>query len=261
MIKILSTSVPDNQPLTNRETEAAHSIIDFINKCFISLGLGVGSADLQVVKHPKRGYPQFCPQSLNSKLPCDLIFLSMDSFTFWCQLIFQASHEFTHCVIYRLSSQKEQGVSWVEETICEAMSLVFLNTFFNNWNRCGLSSKGPSYGVCIQKYLSDRLQETGNHRLEQCHGIGELQKINRTSESRREDRRKEMHQLYRLIQSVDDIRGLVHYRDFVVPGTILLDTQRYQKAYPSSQAVQYLCRLQKNALRRDVAVSKVPEKS
>ena len=71
MIKILSTSVPDNQPLTNRETEAAHSIIDFINKCFISLGLGVGSADLQVVKHPNRGYPQFCPQSLNSKLPCD----------------------------------------------------------------------------------------------------------------------------------------------------------------------------------------------
>ena len=49
MIKILSTSVPYNQPLTNQETEAAVAIIDYINKCFEKLGLGIGSADLQVI--------------------------------------------------------------------------------------------------------------------------------------------------------------------------------------------------------------------
>ena len=106
MIKIRSTSVPYNQPLTNQETEAAVAVIDFTNECFESLGLGIGPADLQVIKHPDRGYPQFCPQSRNSELPCDQIYLDMDSLEFWCQLIFQASHEFTHCVIHRLNSHE-----------------------------------------------------------------------------------------------------------------------------------------------------------
>lgn len=75
MIKIWSTSVPYNQPLTNQEAEAAVAVIDFTNECFESLGLGIGPADLQVIKHPNRGYPQFCPQSRNSELPCDQIYL------------------------------------------------------------------------------------------------------------------------------------------------------------------------------------------
>ena len=145
MIKILSTSVPDNQPLTSQETKTAVSIFDFINKCFESLGLGIGPAELRVIKHPNRGCPQFCPLSRNPEFPCDTIYLSMDSFKFWCQLIFQASHEFTHCVIHRLNSREEQKVSWIEETICEAISLVFLDTFANNWSRCTLSKNDPSY--------------------------------------------------------------------------------------------------------------------
>lgn len=261
MIKILPNSILDNQPLTSQELEAAIAIIDFISKCFERIGIGIGPADLQVIKHPNRGYPQFCPQSLNSKLPCDLIFLSMDSFAFWCQLIFQVSHEITHCVIHRLNSHEDQKALWVEETICEAMSLVFLNTFANSWGGCALSKKNPPYYASIQEYLRRELEKNGNHGLEQCYGIKELQEINRTSESQREDRCEEMHQLYRLIQSADDIRGLVHYRNYVIPRTILLGTQMYQKAYPSSQAVQYLCCLQENALRRDVTVSKVSEKS
>lgn len=259
MIKILSTSVPDNQPLTSQETKTAVSIFDFINKCFESLGLGIGPAELRVIKHPNRGCPQFCPLSRNPEFPCDTIYLSMDSFKFWCQLIFQASHEFTHCVIHRLNSREEQKVSWIEETICEAISLVFLNTFANNWSRCTLSKNDPSYRAFIQDYLGKQLKKHGNHRLENCHGIEELQEINRTSEDQREDRREERNRLFHLIRSSMDIQALAHYRDFVVPGTILLDTQRYQGEYPSSRPVQYLCSLQENALRRDAVTAKVSE--
>lgn len=259
MIKILSTSVPDNQPLTSQETKAAVSIFDFINKCFESLGLGIGPAELRVIKHPNRGCPQFCPLSLNPEFPCDTIYLSMDSLKFWCQLIFQASHEFTHCVIHRLNSREEQKVSWIEETICEAISLVFLNTFANNWSRCTLSKNDPSYRAFIQDYLGKQLKKHGNHRLENCHGIEELQEINRTSEDQREDRREERNRLFHLIRSSMDIQALAHYRDFVVPGTILLDTQRYQGEYPSSRPVQYLCSLQENALKRDAVTAKVSE--
>lgn len=261
MIKILPNSIPDNQPLTSQELEAAIAIIHFISKCFERIGIGIGPEDLQVIKHPNRGYPQFCPQSLNSKLPCDLIFLSMDSFAFWCQLIFQVSHEITHCVVHRLNSHEDQKALWVEETICEAMSLVFLNTFANSWDGCALSKKNPLYYTSIQEYLRRELEKNGNHGLETCNGIIGLKEVEQSSGSNRENRCEEMHRLYHLIQSADDIRGLVHYRNFVVPGTILLDTQMYQKAYPSSQAVQYLCCLQDNTLRRDVTASKVSEKS
>lgn len=260
MIKILSISVPDNQPLTTQETEAAIAIFDFINTCFGSIGLGIGSTDLQVIKHPTLGYPQFCPQSRNSNLPCDQIYLYMDSLTFWCQLIFQASHEFTHCVVHRLNNQEDQKALWVEETICEVMSLVFLNIFAHNWSRCALAQNDPSYCASIQTYLGNQLNKHGNHRLGNCQGIEELQEINRTSENQREDRREEMHRVLCLIQSKKDIQALVHYRDFVVPGTVLLDTQRYQGEYPFSQPVQYLCSLQENALRSDTVVAKVSEK-
>lgn len=255
MIKILSTSVPYNQPLTNQETEAAVAIIDYINKCFEKLGLGIGSADLQVIKHPDRGHPQFCPQSRNSELPCDQIYLDMDSLEFWCQLIFQASHEFTHCVIHRLNGHEDQKALWIEETICEAMSLVLLNTFANNWSRCALSKINLSFAVSIQNYLVDQLKKRGNHRLGNCCGIEELQEINRTSEHQRADRREERNRLFYLIQSTVDIQALVHYRDFVVPGTFLLDAQRYQDEYPASLPVQYLCSLQEDALRRDTVIA------
>lgn len=249
MIKILTKSITDNQPLTNQELEAAVAIIDFIVRYYEEIGICIGSADLQVIKHPNRKNPQFCPQLLNPKSSCDLIFLSMNSYAFWCQLIFQVSHEITHCVIHRINSHESQKASWIEETICEAMSLVFLDMFSNNWCRCSLSKKNPTYYASIQKYLIGELEKNGNHGLETCNGIMGLKKVEESSASNRENRCEEMHQLYRLIQSEDDIRALVHYRNYVVPGTILLDTQIYQKAYPSSQAVQYLCRLQKDALR------------
>ena len=257
MINIRFASIPDNPPLTSQETEAAIAIFDFIGTGFESIDLAVGPAEMQVIKHPNRGFPQFCPQSLNPELPCDCIYLSMDSFTRWCQLIFQASHEFTHCVIYYLNSHENQKAKWIEETICEAMALVFLNTFASNWNRVALSKKNISYGASIQNYLCGRLKEHGNHRLKNCHGIEELQEINGTSEEQREDRREEMHQLYSLIRSAKDIQSLVHYRDFVIPETILLDTKRYQDEYPSSRPVQYLCSLQDSALRREAVGASV----
>ena len=257
MINIRFASIPANPPLTRRETEAAIAIFDFINRCFGSIGLELGAAELQVIKRPQLGAPRFCPQSLNPESSCDCIYLSMESFNFWCQLIFQASHEFTHCVIHYLNSQENQKSKWIEETICEAMSLVFLNTFASSWDRVALSKANISYDASVQDYLSNELKERGNHRLGNCHGIEELREINRTSEAQREDRREEMHQLYSLIRSAKDIQSLVHYRDFVISGTILLDTKRYQDEYPSSRPIQYLCSLQDSALRREAVGASV----
>jgi hypothetical protein len=46
---------------------------------------------------------------------------------FWCQFIYQFSHELTHFVIrtFKKNNNKNIYVKWFEETICESMSLFY----------------------------------------------------------------------------------------------------------------------------------------
>lgn len=261
MIIILQNNVSNGERLTKQEIEAATAIIKFISKYFENIGLGIGAADLHIIKDSNRGYPQFCPQSLNPEISCDRIYLSMDSFDFWCQFIFQAAHEFTHCVIHRLNSHEDRKALWIEEIICEAMSLIFLKTFADNWSSCALSSKSPYYCVNIQDYLNKRLEESGTNELKNCSSIMVLREIECDSCNSREKHREEMHQLYYLIQSDTDIQALVHYRDFIVPRTLFMEAQQYQSAYPLSIPVQYLCSLQENIVKKNAEQSSIINKS
>lgn len=203
-----------------------------------------GTVKLQIENRPNASAPQFCPATLNPTFPCDRIILSMQDFTYWCRLIYQFSHEFSHFLIFHLNPDEDRNVSWIEETICEALSLVLLKHFAENWHLCPLFSQAPNYKSCIGKYLADCLAEKGNCKLAKCRCLLELQEINANSQNDRESHREEMHQLYLSIQGPHDILALLHYRDFVIPKTILLDVPQYQKSYPTSNAVQYLCKLQ-----------------
>lgn len=248
MITIVPVSTPDKKLLNKEEIEAAVAIIEVINRWFQNIGLGIGSADLQVIKWPSLGYPLFSPHSLNPGFPCDQIYISMDQYTRWDQFIFQASHEFTHCVIHRLNSHENQKALWIEETICEAISLVFLQMFANSWNNCVLSQHNLTYSVAIQNYLKNQLNEVGTSKLEKCCGLEELLEINQQNADHREYRSNEMHKLFFRIKDSEDVKALVHYRDYIEPNTILLDTNKYRAAYPDLESVQYLCELQENAI-------------
>ena len=248
MITIVPVSTPDKKLLNKEEIEAAVAIIGVINQWFGDVSLGIGAANLEVIKFPNLGNALFSPKSLNPGFPCDRIYISMDKFTRWNQFIFQASHEFTHCVIHRLNSNENQKALWIEETICEAMSLVFLQIFANSWNNCVLSQHNLTYSVAIQNYLNNQLNETGTSKLEKCCGLEELQEINQYSADHREYRSNEMHKLFFLIKDSEDVNALVHYRDYVEPNTILLDTDKYRAAYPDLESVRYLCELQENAI-------------
>ena len=248
MITIVPVSTPDKKLLNKEEIEAAVAIIGVINQWFGDVSLGIGAANLEVIKFPNLGNALFSPKSLNPGFPCDRIYISMDKFTRWNQFIFQASHEFTHCVIHRLNSNENQKALWIEETICEAMSLGFLQIFANSWNNCVLSQHNLTYSVAIQNYLNNQLNETGTSKLEKCCGLEELQEINQYSADHREYRSNEMHKLFFLIKDSVDVKALVHYRDYVEPNTILLDTDKYRAAYPDLESVRYLCELQENAI-------------
>ena len=248
MITIVPVSTPDKKLLNKEEIEAAVAIIGVINQWFGDVSLGIGAANLEVIKFPNLGNALFSPKSLNPGFPCDRIYISMDKFTHWNQFIFQASHEFTHCVIHRLNSNENQKDLWIEETICEAMSLVFLQMFANSWNNCVLSQHNLTYSVAIQNYLKNQLNEVGTSKLEKCCGLEELLEINQQNADHREYRSNEMHKLFFRIKDSEDVKALVHYRDYIEPNTILLDTNKYRAAYPDLESVRYLCELQENAI-------------
>lgn len=181
-------------------------------------------------------------------MPCDRIIVDMESLDRWNQFVFQFSHEYTHYIIHCANDSQEQRSSWIEETICEAVSLFFLQYFWANWTQCELYNWDPGYCKYFKSYLEAQLNKPGNHRLGQCGDVKELEAINERSQNCREDRAEEMHSLYKMIRTVEDIEGLVRYRNFVQPKTILLDTSKYRDAYPNFLAIQYLCSLQENIL-------------
>ena len=64
--------------------------------------------------------------------------LTVSHFNLWNQMLFQLAHEITHCFIFCNNQSVAHSISWVEETICEAMSLFFLKLSSQNWSRLPL---------------------------------------------------------------------------------------------------------------------------
>ena len=108
----------------------------------------------------------------------------------------------THCIIHILSNVETRSTPWIEETICEAMSLYFLDYFATNWSRCSLSNFNAEYGSSIRAYLNNLLLNDGNCRLTQAKDQSELEDINCTAQvtEKRIDRKKEVQYLYSVLK-------------------------------------------------------------
>lgn len=191
----------------------------------------------------KTSNPMFVPKSQNPHIPQDRILLSIEKYTYWCQVIYQLSHELTHCFIYCHNRNLNHQVKWIEETICEAMSLYFLKYFKDNWNMIDLSKMMPEYDDSIDNYLNNFLKKEGNKRLSNYKSLKELEYINNTSEVRREDRYYEMIKLFTMLTE-ENIKGIIYYKDYTYPNSYLLNTKKYMKDFPNNNAVKYLCQLQ-----------------
>ena len=71
----------------------------------------------------------------------------------------------------------------------------------------------------------------------------DLQEFNDNCQDDRANRRREMICLYKRITKAC-ILGLLAYRDYVIKGTLILDTQKYRNDFPGNDAVDYICSLQ-----------------
>lgn len=228
------------------------AITDFMFEHYESIGISDGGEKRIIKNIPSFPTPKFCPKSLNPENQFDYILLDAKGYTFWSQIIYQLAHEMTHCIIHILSNVGTRSTPWIEETICEAMSLYFLDYFATNWSRCSLSNFNAEYGSSIRTYLNNLLLNDGNCRLTQAKDQCELEDINCTAQvtEKRIDRKNEVQNLYSVLK-ITDVIGLLRYREYMIDGSILLDTERYRNDYFGNKAVAYLCGIQESIINRE----------
>ena len=195
----------------------------------------------QVVCEPKFSSPIFCRADENVGMNYDTVYITCDC-SYWNQLVFQLSHELTHCFIHCKNKDRVKHIDWVEETICEAVSLYFLKYFADKWALMPLYELNCNYAKCFEDYLNNELNNTYSKRITLCTSIEELKQLNVTSQEKRENRRYERNELFKLL-NIESIPALISYRNFAVDN-LLLDTVKYSQAYAINSAVSYLCNLQ-----------------
>lgn len=183
--------------------------------------------------------------------------LTVSHFNLWNQMLFQLAHEITHCFIFCNNQSVAHSISWVEETVCEAMSLFFLKLSSQNWSRLPLYKINPKYArQFITPYLENEIEkDAGADKLGSCASYDELLHIEMTSQSNREYRHEETVKLYELIKK-NDIEGLIKYRDYALANKKLLNTAAYRMAFPDNDAVSYLCALQDSIMTREAGRKK-----
>lgn len=222
--------------------------LELINKDILTFfhELGIKGDDKPLVIAGGMPVPRFCAAEKNN-ISFNMVHLTMKAFSYWCQVIFQLSHELTHYFIYCHCKEDGHEADWIEETICEAMSLYLLSWYRDNWKKLSLYKYNTTYDKSVGEYLENELRKEGNDRLSWCGSYQELLEIDRTSQDHREERRTERNKLFVLIHE-RDIMGLIFYRDYIIPNSKILDCDRYLQDFPFNLPVKYLCELQTNIL-------------
>lgn len=165
-----------------------------------------------------------------------LIRLSVDNTSYWCQVIYQLSHELCHMYIQKANPTTEYLI-WFEETLCEAFSCLVLDECSRKWKECKLSEVNPRYGNSIKSYLSDLLRKKSGNELSKCRTIEDLKKINGESENRRHERISERNLVYNAMRKhINDLPIILTYRKYILPpDNLLIDFPEWKLSYPDNK--------------------------
>ncbi|MCR4647332.1 MAG: hypothetical protein K5695_18315 [Oscillospiraceae bacterium] len=167
----------------------------------------------------------------------------------FAECIFELGHEFTHYMCTEISGG-EGEVSWIEETICEAMALYYLDYYAQHWKETTLPEKVTKntddlYMLLISSELDHEINKDNEEAGSADYSLSDadpetLLYINDNAEEHREYRCNEMHKLSKKIQPAC-IAGLIEYSKYTDTETCLLRTDEYRAAFPDNAAVAYLC--------------------
>ena len=172
-----------------------------------------------------------CPILLNTNP--SVISLACARLNYWCQVIFQLSHEMCHFSIRqkKLGSRRCYTVSWFEELICEAFSLYCLKYSADHWLECPLSIINTSYGTSISQYLKNELCKQGNERFRSIYTLNDLlvYENEKVSENDRDSQRNERNLLYyEILKAPEECLELCNYQDYLVaPNYVTIDFDKW----------------------------------
>jgi hypothetical protein len=134
---------------------------------------------------------------------------------FWCQFIYQFSHELTHFVIRTFKNDKNIYVKWFEETICESISLFILKISAEHWELCPLYILNNNYNKSILKYFQNEYKKHGS-KLKDCKNIDELKRIEETCEEKRLERFDERNMIYDIIIKFQKkVKIIFYYTNYI----------------------------------------------
>jgi len=177
------------------------------------------------------------------------ISLCAESLRNWCQVIYQLGYSLAHCVLDAFRWRHHSD--WVDETICETMSIWLLTMFMHHWEQCGLSGKDPKYADCINDYLHDFMTDQEWRNLPaRCTSMKELVSMNTDAAANSAERVGTVIHLYYLIKP-GDLKGLFMYSRYVPTPDGLINTEKWAEDYPENLAVRYIASLQDNAVKDD----------
>lgn len=178
-----------------------------------------------------------CPMLIINQAPTK-IRTSLKSPLYWCQNIFQLSHEMCHYAIRQAKSDsdKDYTLSWLEELMCEAMSLYALDYIRTNWGECLLYRKNPNYATSISDYLSNELEYTKEAQvLPSVRTIDEMRECNRTFDSNRKGHQEYRNTLYTkgLEPNPKKAKRFLEYPKYLKgPERLFVDFERWKKDTP-----------------------------
>jgi hypothetical protein len=119
--------------------------------------VNITSNDFCIHNAPESPYPML----ITDREP--LIIRTCVEADFWCQFIYQFSHELTHFVIRNLKRNKNMYVKWFEETICESISLFILRILAEQWKLCPLYDLNNNYDKSILNYFENEYKGTSGN--------------------------------------------------------------------------------------------------
>lgn len=172
---------------------------------------------------------------------------------YWCQFIYQLSHELMHLYIrlkYKYEGEK-CALSWVEETICEAYSLYMLDIASNEWFLCSLSTYSPEYSESIYQYLKNEI-----NTISPAGSIGTsdstyddfMKSLNEKSEDMdgRKYRKPWRNKLYEvMLQHPNEIPGIMKYGQYInVDNSVALNCNRWINDDPDNALVRCIVEIQ-----------------
>ncbi len=146
--------------------------------------------------------------------------LNVTTTAYWCQVIYQLSHELCHYFIRQKKphSDKTMIVRWLEETLCEATSNYLLWYMAEHWSECELSAMNATYDRHIREYLSNLMNVYTCSAIQRCTTSESIRRLEEVCTSERDARSVERDLIFQQMRLNPYSAGaFADYPHYVIP--------------------------------------------